>query len=152
LNTTVEIYKLFDKCARIYRPPTNPRRLLLTAPGSYSPRIAGCDKTLPIIPTVLIENALRYSLKDSEVRVSLRPEGELCRIEVTNFTQPNAGLTQRIFDRGVSAHSDSEGSGNGLYIAQLVAKQHGAEIQLKVEPLAKDRVLCTFALAFRAVL
>jgi signal transduction histidine kinase len=151
LNASVEIYKLFDKCVRIYRASSDPRRILLTAPAGYSPRIRACDKTLPIIPTVLVENAIRYSLKGSDVTVSLRPEGPNCLVEVSNLTALNAALTERVFERGVRVSPDSEGSGNGLYLAQLVAAQHGAQIRLTVDTVAKDRMKCAFALAFREV-
>ncbi len=151
LNSVIEIYKLFDKCVRIYRPPNEPRRIVITAPNGYSPRISCCDKTLPIIPTVLVENALRYSIRDTEVSVSFRPDGELCLVEVSNLTAPNSGLTERVFERGVRVSPDSAGSGNGLYLAQLVARQHGAELRIRVDPINRERSRCTFSLSFRTV-
>jgi signal transduction histidine kinase len=149
LNSIAEIYKLFDKCVRIYQPADDPRRIVLSAPAGYSPRVACCDKTLPIIPTVLVENALRYALKGTDVTVTVKPEGDSCLVEVGNLALPNALLTDRVFEQGVRVSPDSEGSGNGLYLAQLVARQHGARIRLKVEPIAKDRARCTFSLTFR---
>lgn len=149
LNSIAEIYKLFDKCVRIYQPADEPRRIVLSAPAGYSPRIACCDKTLPIIPTVLVENALRYGFKGTDVTVTVKPEGESCLVEVGNLALPNASLTERVFEQGVRVSPDSEGSGNGLYLAQLVAKQHGARIRLRVESVARDRARCTFSLTFR---
>src|SRR4029077_4703726 len=67
LNSVSEVYKLFDKCARIYQ--TRSKRITLDAPQGFSPRVDACDKTFPIIPSVLIENALKYSVPESDVRV-----------------------------------------------------------------------------------
>jgi signal transduction histidine kinase len=48
-------------------------------------------------------------------------------------------LTPEIFDRGVRATTNVEGSGKGLYLAQLVARQHGTQIQLEAERWGDDQ-------------
>lgn len=152
LNSTVELYKLFDKCVRIYRPTDPSHNITLTAtPKGYSPKVRACDKTLPIIPTVLIDNALRYAQPSSDVRINLRSDGDCCRVEVENLAKSNPDLTEKIFERGVRAQKDAEGSGNGLYIAQLVARQHLTKIKLEVEKAAKEQVRCTLSLVFRTL-
>jgi signal transduction histidine kinase len=151
LNAQTEIYKLFDKCVRIYRPSEEPRRLTISAPPSYSPRITACDKTLPIIPTVLIENALRYSLKGTEVSVSVRPAADGCLVEVSNFVAPNPALSEAVFNRGVRLSPDSEGSGHGLYLAQLVARQHRSELKLDVDRASGTKWRCVFSIVFKTI-
>jgi signal transduction histidine kinase len=152
LKHSTAIYALFDKCVRIFQPQDGQRRIVISSsPGGYSPFIDACEKTIPIIPTVLIENALKYAAKGSEVAVSLRREGADCVVEVTNLSHPNPNLTERVFERGVRVSADKEGSGNGLYVAQLVAKQHHSQIHLRTASIARDRMRCTFSLKFRAI-
>jgi signal transduction histidine kinase len=151
LNSTTTLYKLVDKCVRIYRPAGNRRRIGLTAPRGYSPLIEVCDKTIPIIPTVLIENALKYSPISTDISVSLRPADDRCVFEVANLTAENADLTSRVFERGVRASSDTDGSGTGLYVAQLVARQHGSEITVHTDSAGQGMLRCVFAVSFRVV-
>jgi signal transduction histidine kinase len=150
LNSRFNLYKLVDKCVRIYRPGSD-RRIALTAPHPYSPEIQACDKTVAIIPTVLIENALRYSLPGTEVTVSLRPAEGQCLLEVSDLTAANPDLTPKVFGRGVRASPDTEGSGTGLYVAQLVARQHGSEITMRLDQASAGVVKCTFAMPFKVL-
>jgi light-regulated signal transduction histidine kinase (bacteriophytochrome) len=148
LNSASELYKIFDKCARIYR--TSQKRIVLDAPPSFSPRIDVCDKTFPIIPSVLIENALKYSSPESEVRIVFAPiDRDRVSVAVSNTSLPLAApLTDVVFERGFRGTTDTDGSGNGLYVAQLVAKQHGTAIGVQSSDLG-NRTRVTFQVPFR---
>lgn len=128
VKTPSQVYKIFDKCVRAYQAVRGSRRLFLQAPPSFSPKTLVCEKTFPIIPTVLISNALKYSASNTEVRVMLEPEGRDCVASVISEALGDQVLDEKIFLRGVRASRDNDGSGNGLYVAQLVAKQHGTKI------------------------
>lgn len=147
LKSRIEIYRIFDKCARIYRPSNRPGRIQMLSNPIFDGRILACDKTFPIIPTVLIENALKYSPVDSDVKVKFSSARKRCKVEVVNGCRGRIQLDQRIFQKGVRGQSHVEGSGNGLYIAQLVARQHGAFIHVSTEVLGED-TLCTFSVDF----
>ena len=149
LNTATELYRLVDKCVRIYSTPNQPKRIRLKGTKDAR-RVMGCDKTLPIIPTVLIANALKYSPPNTDVWVTLRQNGDDCVLDVTNYLLPEAKLDDSVFLRGVRAASDSEGSGNGLYVAQLVAKQHGTVITVRTDVEAQNRRTGTFSVQFRS--
>jgi len=99
LNGTSEVYRLFDKCVRIYSPPGMVSRLALRAPPGYSGRIRACDKTLSIIPSVLIENALKYSVPNSTVQIELSPISGKCSIRVSNRALGLARLTDAVFKK-----------------------------------------------------
>ncbi len=147
LNTVSEPYRVFDKCARIYREHAKGRVIKLWSPPNYYPRVAACDKTFPILASVLIENAVKYSIPGGEIQIDVTRGGtneDRCVIEVVNFAPPGE-LTSRVFQKGVRHSTDSDGSGNGLYVAELVAIQHGSKLTLLTTPVsgfpARQRVV-----------
>lgn len=149
LNSTIEIYKLFDKCARIYSQEDG--KVRLQGEWAYCPETRVCDKTFPIIATVLIQNALKYSVKGSEIIVTIRPDGDDCVVKVSNLARDRQRLDNSVFLRGTRLSSDADGSGNGLFLAQLVARQHGTKISLSSSAAENGRILYTFAVRFRTI-
>jgi light-regulated signal transduction histidine kinase (bacteriophytochrome) len=148
LNSTIEVYRIFDKCARIYNSVDGNADVNLWASHGFSGRIYACDKTFPIIPTVLIENALKYGKHAHNVDVQIYPAHNECVVEVRNCSEPNPLLNNSIFQKGKRATQGKEGSGHGLYLAQLVAKQHGSTITLDIRPKSSDECTVTFKVTF----
>jgi len=126
---------------------------VLDAADGFFPRIAACDKTLPIIPSVFIENAFKYSAHGSQIRICIDPHqgGEYCLVSVTNESEGQQILDERVFLKGYRANTHRDGSGNGLYVAQLIAKQHGAKISVQSVLVSSTRVRHTFRLAFKVL-
>lgn len=129
LKATIEVYRIFDKCVRIFEGSAKPG-VVVDISGS-SPVALVCDKTFPILATVLIENAIKYSLPNTriEIRVSNIPPN-LARVSVRNRA-PAREEPINIFVKGVRGSDDKSGHGFGLHLAQLVAKQHSTEIILE---------------------
>jgi signal transduction histidine kinase len=150
-NTVSELYKIFDKCVKIYNAIAGGRRLLLRAEHNYNPRIVANDNTLPIIPSVFIDNALKYSLPGSEIRIFIEPDtdNQSCLVTVTNDSEGQQQLDDRIFQRGYRATTHRDGTGNGLYVAQLIAEQHNTRITVDSSILSSARVRHTFSVSFR---
>jgi light-regulated signal transduction histidine kinase (bacteriophytochrome) len=154
LRNECEPYRIFDKCARIYRDRW--KDIYLWAPPGFSPRIAACDKTFPILASVLIENATKYAVPGTQIKIDFRPiygMGGRFAIEVRNVAEPNAPLSRNILLKGVRGSSDGEGSGNGLYVADLVARQHGSELSLDVHSVSgiPGRVNVVFTVLLRPI-
>jgi len=150
VKTQSLLYRVFDKCVRAYQfQPT--RRIFMQSPPGYSPKILVCEKTFPIIPTSLISNALKYSIPESEIRVIVGPDGEFCEVIVISQSKGQQMLDDSIFARGVRASEDKEGSGMGLYIAQLVAVQHGTKIRVESHPSPNNTVKHIFKVRFRTI-
>ena len=101
LNSAMEIYRLFDMCVRIYRPEDRPNRLRMEAPYGFKEKIHACDKTFQLIPTILIENALKYSPSDTEIVISFSHENGQIVVTVRNVYQGTSALTNAIFKKGV---------------------------------------------------
>jgi signal transduction histidine kinase len=133
LNTDSEIYRMVDKCVRIYEPIAMIRNIKLNLEGDItgSPSIWSrvCDKTFPIIPTVLIENAIKHSLPETVVIIRVkRLGGSDAQLSVRSIG-PRMTAVPVFFKKGVTGGTASAGQGFGLYLAQLVAKQHGTSIE-----------------------
>ena len=145
-NSIIEVYRIFDKCVHIYQ--TNDQRIKLYSTTDYYPEVSVCDKTFPIIPTVLIENALKYSIPDTLVKINIDKVDDKCSVSVSNSSKGKIALSASIFQRGKRFSIDTEGSGNGLYVAQLIAKQHGTRIEVECAPSSNEMTRVTFRVLF----
>jgi signal transduction histidine kinase len=137
INYPSEIYKIFDKCVRIYQVTAANKPVTLKIEGD-SPRALVNDKTFHIIGTVLLENAIKYSVPKSQIliRIELLSK-DRCKIAINNITQHVEALP-RFFERGARGKHDGTGMGYGLFLAQSVARQHGTEIQFQRLRYADD--------------
>jgi light-regulated signal transduction histidine kinase (bacteriophytochrome) len=156
LDTTAEPYRLFDKFVKIYRSQlTGSRQLLMKSEDGYRPRIAACEKTLHILPSVFIENAMKYSAPGTVIRVSIESDpndSRSCVILVESESEGQQILDDRIFQKGFRAATGrQDGSGIGLYVAQLIAKQHNTVITVQSLPIGPTRVRHTFRVKFRTL-
>ena len=100
----------------------------------------------------LLDNALKYSLPDSEIKVELEPQGDMVYIRVSNSGSSIAAAEQtRIFERfyrGAEARRFTTGSGLGLYVARKIALAHGGMLDLDIQRLNEG---VTFYLAIPRV-
>lgn len=84
----------------------------------------------------ILDNAIRYTPRGGKISVSVRPEGEMAVVSVsdTGIGIPLEDLPY-IFDRFYrvdKARSRSEGgSGLGLAIAKRIAEMHGGKIEIE---------------------
>lgn len=147
LNQMVDPYPLFHKCVRIYQTlEEGKHNIRISGLGNPGPKIYINDKTFPIIPTVLIENALKYAALNSDVRINFQLTKKEYMIMVANESIDSVPLTDKIFERGVRQTIKSEGSGIGLYLAKLIAAQHDATISVVSQKLEGDRFKHCFTL------
>jgi hypothetical protein len=126
LKSTSNLYQLFDKCAHMY----TDRKIVLRSTTQSDVLVSACDKTLPIIPTVLLQNAMKYSLKGSDIEVDIGVESGYGRVRVQNRVVPGTVIDQKVFIRGFRGVADDDGSGHGLYLAEKVASQHHGTIEI----------------------
>lgn len=96
----------------------------------------------------IIENAVKYAERDTDIRISACANGNGIGIEIESLGIPiSAEDTENIFDRGFRGHSAKQkvaaGTGFGLYLAARVMKFHGGTIQLKT-----NRNISRFILVF----
>lgn len=134
-KTKSEIYRIFDKCQRIYRTIASEKNIQIYMDGD-SPFTMVSDKTFPILATVLIENAIKYAPNNSTIRISIKMlDNEKFQVLVVNDLVEGIEVPKNLFVKGERGNQDNEGSGIGLYLAQLVAKQHSTTINYRIEEL-----------------
>lgn len=128
-KTESEIYKVFDKCVRLFNLFAIDRKIRLTIKGD-SPRAIVSDKTFPIMATVLIDNAIKYGVEGGNVDIEIKIiDINRFRVTVGNDISKESVIPSDPFQRGTRGDQDSDGSGVGLFLAQLVAAQHGTKIK-----------------------
>lgn len=87
----------------------------------------------------LLDNAFKYSLPDSVIKVEIQSQESMVFVRVSNSGSSIPPAEQnRIFDRfyrGTEARKFSSGSGLGLYVARKIALAHGGMLDLDIERL-----------------
>lgn len=129
-------FKVVDKTVRIYRPSARKKNVDLRLSGASVSKVRVFGKTFHIIPSVFIDNAIKYAPNGTRVDVSVFEEdvdeATWVGLEVVSEGPPATEdeekqlLHRRL--RGTAARSQAEGSGNGLLIAKIVADQHAGRI------------------------
>lgn len=85
----------------------------------------------------IIDNAIKYSPKDSTIAVSIKPYEMYVAISVKDEGQGiDESDTAKIFDRFYRSekNSDVEGVGLGLYLAREILRKENGYIKVKSEP------------------
>jgi signal transduction histidine kinase len=83
--------------------------------------------------TVLLDNAIKYSVRGRDVVVEVKDENGSVRVKIESFgaVVPDEEV-ERIFEKGFRCARAKDlvarGSGQGLYIASVIARAHDAEV------------------------
>ncbi len=114
----------------------HPHHLSLEAPRTL---VAAVDEArFEQVLTNLVENAIKYSPAGGEVRVALRLDAGMARIEVSDGGIGIAPADQpRIFEpfnRTSAASAIADGLGIGLYVTAQIVAGHGGTITVASEP------------------
>ncbi len=100
--------------------------------------VRGNREELQTMLSVLLDNAAKYALPDSTVRVQLREEDGRVLLTVSNGAVPlDATRLNRLFERfyrpDTSRTRQAGGAGVGLSIAKAITQSHGGTIQVEQE-------------------
>lgn len=92
----------------------------------------------------LLQNAVKYSPEEGDLRVEVLPDGEKCRVSVTNDGEVDPDALPRLFDRYYRAadagKADGTGAGLGLYIVKRLVEAHGESVWAQ-----SGNGVCTFS-------
>jgi signal transduction histidine kinase len=96
-------------------------------------RVSGAEAELRSLIANLVDNALRYAPRDSQVTVSARATGEAVALEVLDGGPGiPADHRTRVFERFQRIPGDAtHGTGVGLHIVAKVVERHGGRISLE---------------------
>lgn len=94
--------------------------------------VANGDEVVQLV-TILLDNAVKYSLDGAKINVSLKKEGKKLRLEVENTgSQISDELKDKIFERffraDESRNRKSGSFGLGLSIARAIVENHNGSI------------------------
>ncbi|WP_240360612.1 sensor histidine kinase [Pyxidicoccus caerfyrddinensis] len=141
------LYQLVDKICHVYKPRADERRIGFLLTGKSFSAIKADDRTFYIIPSVLIDNAIKYGPPETMVEVRVF-EGAMNNLPSVGFSVSSIGppsskaeearmIRQR--GRGQMAAASADGSGQGLYLAGLIARHHGASLSFTQRQVGVDR-------------
>jgi signal transduction histidine kinase len=153
----VPLSRLLEEAVGMWREAARDRRLCLDLPPA-SLWVWADERAVVTALGNLIDNALKYSTPDTEVRVSATSTGGEVVIAVHNHgpaiaPEHQTRLFERFYrvDRGDSHHGDSHhgdsrrvyGFGLGLYIARKLVERMGGRIWVVSEPANGTRFAFT---------
>ncbi len=133
------VHGMVTKYVRIYQSQYDRQGVTLRLSGSSYGEIVAQPQACGVIPHTLLDNALKYAPTSSAVDVFVNDNEDGVHLAVSSYG-PEILRSERakIFDpfyRGAGAKQVApEGAGYGLYVAQLVAREHlGTEIRVEQE-------------------
>lgn len=114
------------------------RELLYQVPDSIA--LSGDENKVKQLVTILLDNALKYSVRGTKTELSLEKSGNKVFLQIFNAIEKEMGKEEREklwkrFYRLEEARSEEKGYGLGLSIAKEIVRMHQGEI--KVESVGK---------------
>ena len=114
------------------------RELLYQVPDSIT--LSGDENKVKQLVTILLDNALKYSVRGTKTELSLEKSGNKVFLQISNAIEKEMGKEEREklwkrFYRLEEARSEEKGYGLGLSIAKEIVRMHQGEI--KVESVGK---------------
>jgi PAS domain S-box-containing protein len=112
-------------------------QLVDAVPPELPPALADSLRVERIIYN-LVDNAIKYSPRGGEVRVSAHREGELLEVSVADHGQgisndDQAKLFQNFERLGETATGSIQGTGMGLRVCSILVAAHGGKIRIESE-------------------
>ncbi len=134
-------YRVVDKLVRIYRVLADSKNISIRFVGSSVTEVLIDQRTIHIIPSAFIDNAIKYSPAKGTITISVSDE-EYNRWPVVALRVDSEGPSATIEEerslfvtrgRGAAARAAAEGTGAGLALAKVVADQHHADLTVRQE-------------------
>ncbi|MEN6603838.1 MAG: ATP-binding protein, partial [Bryobacteraceae bacterium] len=147
------LYRVVDKVCRIYRVLAENKHVKLRLTGSSTSEARLDERTIHIIPSVFIDNAIKYSSEHESIEVhvkdDIRSEGSFIEVSVLSngpaSTEEEAARLFSVRGRGEAAKRVAQGSGIGLTLAKIVADQHHGRISANQKRTTSERAEWTFS-------
>ncbi|WP_180024746.1 sensor histidine kinase KdpD [Acinetobacter sp. YH1901134] len=138
----IGIYKKFDKAIKCLASYAREKKIKINKKGA-SHLTLNADQVFDFLPYLLLENAIKYSPRDSEVEVTFTEKTNFWTEVVINSVGPL--VTQEELEkiyikkyRGLNASTfNSEGGGYGLFFVKLICDSHNIEIDIKSDKSSK---------------
>jgi signal transduction histidine kinase len=126
-DATINLFDLTYKTKRVLEQRANARSMQIQLDGIRA-IIPGNQKSFPIVPAVLLENAIKYGKPGKVIKAEVGVVNNKAVLSVENesdsFIDP-----VRCFERGVRFSDAVEGGGFGLFLAKQIVVSHNGSIQ-----------------------
>lgn len=126
LDSTVNVFDLAFKMKRVYQEKAAGRSMTINVEGIRA-IISGSQKSFPLVPAVLLENAIKYGSERERIFIGVQQRGQRAVLIVENVSRHKID-SDRCFDRGVRFAGGVEGGGFGLFLAKEVVLAHRGTI------------------------
>lgn len=129
MDEHIALFDLAFKAKKIYQVRAKLKPIHIQVEGDEKAAIAGSKKSFPIVLTVLLENAIKYGVRDSGIYIRVERGAVFSTLSISN---KSAGVIDPVdcFSKGVRfGMDDSDGSGLGLYLAKKVVEAHKGVIK-----------------------
>jgi len=129
-DSTISLMDLAYKTKRVLLEKANTRGMQINLTGVKA-IIPGSQKSFPIVPAVLIENAIKYGKPNTQISVEVAASEKKAYLTVENESIHQID-EQKCFDRGSRyAAQAAEGGGFGLFLAKEIVQAHQGSISCK---------------------
>ncbi len=127
LDDSINLFDLAYKTKKVFEERANSRGMTVLVEGVRA-LAPGSRKSFPIVPAVLIENAIKYGPKGSTIVVEIAARDDRAVMTVDNLSDCPID-PERCFQRGSRfAASVAEGGGFGLFLAREIVDAHNGRI------------------------
>jgi two-component system sensor histidine kinase KdpD len=127
------------------------RNVNVSVPGGIPPVYIDAD-LIELALRQLIDNALKYSPRQSRIEISAEVSGENLTISVRNEGEPLSVAEQgRVFDkfyRGQNVRRQVTGTGMGLSVARDILRAHGGDVYLTGSDQSRTEFVLTIPLSY----
>jgi len=139
-DTLFRLHGMVTKYVRIYESAFAEKNIRVRVEGESRGEVRGNPVAVSVIPHTFIDNALKYSPRDSDVLIRFHETPDRIELGVSSYgPRINDDEKAKIFElffRGKDAiRQVEEGAGFGLYLAQFVAHQMGTAIEFDQSPV-----------------
>ncbi|WP_433747854.1 sensor histidine kinase [Falsibacillus pallidus] len=132
--TEVNLNDLVDQLIGEYVPMFEKQNLSIrkTMPDYEIPVVMDVEKMIRVYENLLM-NAIKYSLKPSEIHLTLETDGSRAVMKISNRVEsPPEDSMDKLFERfyiGDKARRTNQGTGLGLAISKRIIELHGGNIR-----------------------
>ena len=135
--TKYRFHGIIIKYRRIYSPRFEAKDIKLSLLGKSYNEIVAHDQAVSVIPHTLIDNAAKYSPCGGKIEIYVQDNRESIEFSVSSFgpfikEDEYLKIFSPFFRTESAKQFEEEGAGYGLYISQMIAKNHlGSEIKVE---------------------
>lgn len=133
----VNLYKMFERMSKLFRSKARNRNITINWQAEEQVPNSMFYDAIEFLPVVLLDNAIKYSIKDKGVKVFFNLSPGQIQIKCSSFgyfiDDDEVETIFQKFKRGRNAAKTSEGMGIGLWILRQIIEAHGGIIYYEKE-------------------